>query len=187
MKSPRVLALAILPLVLAACGTSEASTGAPLVPADPPAGWESHAMGPVTLAAPADWEEFETQPGDRADEAFALRAAGEGPGTGVHTSVTSQRTRDAAAAIENLGSVGDASVGAEDVEQAELTWPGAEAAGWIGYRATVTVGSEDVEMRYEYLVVDLEDDAQAIVAVVAPADTFDESGAHDVLASVTVG
>lgn len=184
----RILAVLLAPLALAACGTSEDGSGdAPLVPAAAPDGWTSHAMGPVDLSAPGEWEEFATEPGEAADEAYALRAQGDGPGTGVHTSVTSERRRDAEAAIANLKDVGSAGVEARDVEEAVLSWPGAENAGWIGYEATVRIGADDVDMRYEYLVVDLEDSSQAIVAVVAPAEDFDESGAHDVLASVTVG
>lgn len=184
----RILAVLLAPLVLAACGSSEDGGGdAPLVPADAPEGWTSHAMGPVTLSAPAQWEEFDTEPGADADQAYALRAQGAGPGTGVHTSVTSERRRDAEAALANLKDIGSASLAARDVEEAVLSWPGADGAGWLGYEATVRIGADDVEMRYEYLVVDLEGSAQAVVGVVAPVAEFDGSGAHDVLASVTVG
>lgn|GEM_PF-1377874 len=177
----------LLPVLLGACASGDDATDGPLVPAAAPDGWVAHGMGPVGLHAPGEWEALDVAPGDDSSEAYALRAPGEGAGTGVHTSVTDERRRDAAAAVANLRSVGDASVGARDVEEAAVTWPGARAAGWLGYEATVTVGGEQVDVRYEYLVLDLGDDTQAIVAVVAPADEFDGSGAHDVLASVTVG
>ncbi len=178
----------LVPLLLGACSSGGGSADGPLVPAGAPDdAWTSHEMGPVALRAPADWEVLDLEPGDSSSAAFGLRAPGDGAGTGVHTSVTDERRRDAAAAVANLRSVGDASVGARDVEEdTDLVWPGAQAAGWLGYEATVPVGGDEVDMRYEYLVLDLDDDVQAIVAVVAPADEFEASGVHGVLATVTV-
>lgn len=186
--SRRILVALLAPLVLAGCGTvaGDGDGGGPLVPATAPEGWSSHDMGPVTVATPPEWEEFTTTAGDSSDEAYAMRAPGDGPGTGVHATVTSERRRDADAAVENLRDVGDASVGARDVEVVELSWPGAQAAGWVGYEATVPVEGVEVAMRYEYLVIDLEGSAQTIVAVIAPVEGFEDSGAHDVLASVVV-
>lgn len=187
----RILVALFLPLALAGCSTGTGTTGGdgadgPLVPAVAPQGWSSHDMGPVTVGTPPEWEEIEARSGASSDESWALRAPGDGPGTGVHTTFTAERSRDADAAIENLRNVGDASVGARDVEVAELSWPGAQAAGWLGYEATVAVQGEDVAMRYEYLVLDLEGSAQTIVGVIAPVEGFEDSGAHDVLASVEV-
>lgn len=187
-RTPRPLLAALLlvpTVVLAACSAGQDGS-AVLDPQEPPAGWTAHTMGPIDLAAPEDWAPFETAPGESADEAYALRQDAEGPGTGVHVSVTGMRSRDAAAAVANLVTVGEATLGAQDPTEESLTWPGAEDAAFLSYTATLPTDDGDLEVRYEYLVLDLADEAQAVVAVIAPVDTFDASGAHDVLASVTV-
>lgn len=185
--SRRLLAVLLLPAVtLAACSTTPSSDPSSLTPAAAPSGWTTHDLGPVRLGAPATWEAVDVPTGDAADEAYTLRDTGEGPGTGVHVTVTGSRSRDASAAVDNLVTVGDATLGAEDVVTDALTWPGAQDAGFVTYLATLRTDDGEVEMRYEYLVLDLEDEAQAVVAVIAPAAGFDDSGAHGVLASVTV-
>lgn len=187
-RTPRLLlaALLVVPTVgLGACSPGPAAS-AVLEPIEAPAGWAPHAMGPIALAAPVDWEPFDTAPGDGADEAYALRQDAEGPGTGVHVSVTRSRSRDAAAAVANLVTVGEATLGAQDPTEEPLSWPGTEDAAFLSYTATLPTDDGDLEVRYEYLVLDLADEAQAVVAVIAPVATFDAAGAHDVLASVTV-
>ncbi|UZN02145.1 hypothetical protein [Cellulomonas sp. S1-8] len=187
-RSPRPLiaALLVVPtMVLGACSPGQDGS-AVLDPQEAPADWTSHTMGPIALAAPQDWAPFETAAGESADEAYALRQDAEGPGTGVHVSVTRLRSRDAAAAVANLVSVGEATLGAQDPSEELLTWPGAEDAAFLSYTATLPTDDGDLDVRYEYLVLDLADEAQAVVAVIAPVETFDASGAHDVLASVTV-
>lgn len=180
-----VLALPALAL-LAACGSSGPGSGGPLEPLDAPGDWTAHRMGPVTVSAPGEWTEIEAAPGDDADEAHAVKAPGDGAGSGVHTTVTSERSRDALDAVENLRTVGGAALGAQAPSSAELDWPGAEAAGYLTYTATVPFDDDEVELRYEYLVLDLADRAQAIVAVVGPVDTYEELRVHDVLATARV-
>ncbi len=182
-----LVALLVLPAAaLAACSSGAPAGGEEIAPGAAPSAWDQHAVGPVTLHAPPEWEPFATAPSGDGDEAFALRSTADGPGTGVHVTVTPERSRDVDGAVDNLVTVGDATLGAQDVVTEQLAWTGAQAAGFVAYTATLTTDDGDVEMRYEYLVLDLDDEAQAVVAVIAPLEGFDDSGAHGVLQSVTV-
>ena len=63
-----------------------------------------------------------------------------------------------------------------------------DAAAYLQYEADLPMPSgDDVRFRYETLTLDLPDGSQSIVTVVGPVSRYEESGQHEVLASVTVG
>ncbi|QTE29967.1 hypothetical protein [Pengzhenrongella sicca] len=201
-QTPRTLAataattavLAAVVLTLTGCGGSEpeASGSANLAPADAPDGWTAREQGAIQVSAPEDWAEFEPEAAEDAEStgatSYGLKApvAADGSGTGVFTIIATEPANDAAKATSVARGVGESTLGATDVVEEELEWPGAEAAAYLSYEAELPMPSgDDVVFRYEFLILDLADGSQAIVNVVGPAAGYDEAGVHDVLASTT--
>lgn len=180
--------------LLAGCSSSSGGeTDAVLTPSPAPSGWDAQELAGVKLATPTDWEPYETEPpaggGDDATAAGMKMPLGpDGAGGSVYVVTSSSPAHDAMASSSNSRAVGEATLGAEDVVEEELTWPGADAAAYLRYEASLPMPSgDDVRFRYETLTLDLPDGSQSIVTVVGPVSRYEESGQHDVLASVTVG
>jgi len=178
--------------LLAACTSSSGDgTDSVLTPSPAPSGWTAQELAGVQLATPTDWEPYETDPPEGDDVTAAglkMPLGPDGAGGSVYVVTSGSPTRDAKASSANSRTVGEATLGAEDVVEEQLTWPGADAAAYLRYEADLPMPSgDDVRFRYETLTLDLPDGSQSIVTVVGPVSRYEETGQHDVLASVTVG
>jgi hypothetical protein len=199
MRHPRLIAARAAVVVgafalLAGCSSpSGDEADGVLTPSPAPSGWDAQELGAVRLSTPSDWEPYETEPPTDSGEdvtasGLKMPLGDDGAGGAVYVVTTGDPTRDAKASIANSRSVGEATLGAEDFVEEELTWPGADAAAYLQYEADLPMPSgDDVRFRYETLTLDLPDGSQAIVTVVGPVSRYEETGQHDVLASVTVG
>jgi hypothetical protein len=181
--------------VLAACSSSGGGSdepGADLAPTAAPSGWTSHDLGPVTMSSPTDWVSYDPDaPSEPGTAAYGLKSplAADDAGTGgVYVLTAAQPERDAAESTSNSRTVAEATQGAEDIVEQTLTWPGAEAAGFLSYESEMPADAGATERyRFELLTLDLSGGDQVFVTVVGPAATFEDDGKHSVLASVTVG
>ena len=180
-------------LLVGCTSSSDDGTDAVLTPATAPSGWDAQELAGVQLGTPTDWEPYEADPpeggGDDVTAAGMKMPLGpDGAGGSVYVVTSGSPTRDAKASSANSRTVGEATLGAQDVVEEELTWPGADAAAYLKYEADLPMPSgDDVRFRYETLTLDLPDGSQAIVTVVGPASRYEETGQHEILASVTVG
>jgi hypothetical protein len=199
MRRPQLTAVRAAVLVgafalLAGCSSSsgDGSDGV-LSPGPAPSGWNAQELAGVQLSTPTDWESYETDPpaggGDDVTAAGMKMPLGpDGAGGSVYVVTSGSPTKDAKASSANSRSVGEATLGAEDVVEEDLTWPGADKAAYLAYEADLPMPSgDDVRFRYETLTLDLPDGSQSIVTVVGPVARYEETGQHDILASVTVG
>lgn len=181
-------------LLVGCTSSSDDGTDAVLTPATAPSGWDAQELAGVRLATPTDWEPYEAEP-SAGDDDGEVTAAGmkmplgpDGAGGSVYVVTSGSPTRDAKASSANSRAVGEATLGAKDVVEEDLDWPGADAAAYLRYEADLPMPSgDDVTFRYETLTLDLPDGSQSIVTVVGPASRYEETGQHEILASVTVG
>ena len=180
-------------LLVGCTSSSDDGTDAVLTPATAPSGWDAQELAGVQLATPTDWEPYEADPpeggGDDVTAAGMKMPLGpDGAGGSVYVVTSGSPTRDAKASSANSRAVGEATLGAKDVVEEDLDWPGADAAAYLRYEADLPMPSgDDVTFRYETLTLDLPDGSQSIVTVVGPASRYEETGQHEILASVTVG
>ncbi|MCL3859926.1 hypothetical protein [Actinotalea sp. K2] len=190
-----LLCVTSLALALGGCGSTadEATGGENLSPAQAPDGWTPHTQGSVELHAPADWEAFDTgAPADGAvadATSFGLQAPTpeDGAGSGAFTVVTDSPQDGAVAVAGSARRTAESTLGATDVVEEEISWPGAESAAYLAYTADLPMpDGENVIFQYEFLALDLPDGGQAVVNVVGPAEGYADQAMHAVLASVTV-
>lgn len=179
----RVVVAALAAVLLASCTSQgQVATDGPLTPAAAPSDWTTHDMGPLTVAAPDGWDEFDSDVAD-ADEGWALRTE-DVPAAAVQTLVWRSPERDVDAEAQRLVDDGERLVSATDARTEEVDWPGADAAVFVRYDATVDGAGGGTSMTYEYLVLEPGDGSLVLVTAVAPSERFAQRQVREVLASV---
>ena len=134
--------------LLTGCTSSSGDGGADgvLTPSPAPSGWDAQELAGVQLSTPPDWESYETDPPEGDDVTAAgmkMPLGPDGAGGSVYVVTSGSPKRDAKASSANSRSVGEATLGAEDFVEEDLTWPGADAAAYLKYEADLPMPSGD--------------------------------------------
>ncbi len=183
----RLRLLAVVPLLaLAACtGDSDPGQAAPEAGQSSPQGYASHTVGPLTFAAPQDWEPVE-QPTTPAEGTATLSVQAPGPdGQPAPVAlalVARQPQRDAAAEVEALVTIMRDVRKAEDVRQRPVELDGFDSATVVSFRQTqVTGGPQQTDV----LVGDLPDGSLATLTVTASPTVHAEQGLDAIVLTAT--
>lgn len=144
-------------------------------PAAAPGGWTETDLGPVTVAAPAEWEKQESTQPTETLTSTAWRAAevdGASPG-GMEVRVISapQQSADKAAQALAISAMSTLEGAGEEgaLEPEEVVWPNAKAAYYLAYTSSITTAADAPPSAYltRTLVLDLADGSQVQVTALA--------------------
>ncbi len=186
--SVRLVAIAMVVLLLTACGSGEdVPDDQEIKPASTPSGWTKTDLGAVTVAAPPAWEKGETK---KATQTMAVTTwqhpvAGGTSDAGLEVRIISKPQQNAEKAAKALAVSAMAQLESGKVEPKAITWPGATDAFLLSYQPKFGP-TEAKKKSYvsRTFVFDLEDKRQVQVTSLAAEDSGDTKLPERVLSTV---
>jgi len=157
-------------------------TSGPAQEIDP--SWTAHTLGPVTVHAPAEWEELAST----ADNlTVGLPGDDELVRPGVSVTVLAEPAQDAPAEAKSLATRERATRGAQDITITDVDLAGATAATEVAMWSELPTEGGPSQVRSRWVVADLDSGEQVLIGVLGPREEYEALPLDEVLDTVELG